>query len=134
MDIKNLHPTADVEFKVDVKGRGGEPIKFTVRFLALDEIQDHIISNQRPRLSEVIRESLINAVVGWENITEDGKPLACGEAEKRRVLPFLCGLRVIPAGSGVEDPSAEPEPFRLDRSLAWALVEFAGDPENFLKN
>jgi hypothetical protein len=124
MDIKKIMPTAEVEFTLDRLDDEGKPVsvKLTVNYVTLDEIGDFIEAGKRPRLSRIVREILIDAVVGWD-LTEDGKPLVCDDATKRRVLPVLFGTRVAGESSN---------PFEL--ILGRKLLEFAGDDGNFLKN
>ena len=125
MDIKTIVPTADVEFVLaDRKDENGEPVKvrLTTAFVSIDEVGDFVEPGKRFRLSRVIRDILIDAVVGWD-LTEDGKPLACVDATKRRVLPVLFGMRVV----GESD-----NPFEL--VLGRKLLDVAGDDKTFLKN
>ena len=125
MDIKTIAPTTEVEFVLaDRKDESGEPVKvrLTTSFVSIDEVGDFVEPGKRFRLSRVIRDILIDAVVGWD-LTEDGKPLACDDATKRRVLPVLFGMRVV----GESD-----NPFEL--VLGRKLLDVAGDDKTFLKN
>ena len=137
MDLKNLQPTLKTVQRVKV-GNRIEAVEFVLRFLAMDEVYDLVsVNGRQSRMSEVIREGLVRAIVGWD-LTEDGKPLACTEEQKRRVLPFLCGLMVeggVQGENGMKGlPDGENEAPTVQKTLAWTLVEMAGDPENFLKN
>lgn len=124
MDIKKIMPTAEIEFTLDRKDADGQPVKVKLEtsYISIDEVGDFIEPGKRFRFSKAACEMLIDAVVGWD-LTEDGKPLACDDATKRRVLPVLLGTRV--AGESKN-------PFEL--VLGRQLLEFAGNDENFLKN
>jgi hypothetical protein len=124
MDIKSVIPTAEVEFELDRKDGEDKPVtvKLTVNFVSIEEVGDFIKPGAGFRLSKVVREILIDAVVGWD-LTEGGKPLECDEANKRRVLPVLFGMRT---------KGESENPFEL--ILGRKLLDFAGDDRNFLKN
>ncbi len=135
MDIANIQPTATVTFEIDRGEKEPLPITFTVALIPLDMIGDYFPRPQldaegkpkpaRPlKLSGVIRSMLIEAVQGWD-LTEKGEPLECNEANKEKHLPFILGLRV----KGKANPE---NPFA--NVLGRALLEFAADSENFLKN
>lgn len=70
--------------------------------------------------SSVVVEMVLDAIVEWD-LTENGAPLPCTEETKRRLVPFL---RCLLAEKLKGEPSL----------LALALVAYAGNAENFLKN
>jgi len=130
MEVKRINPTATATFKVKAQGGGEETITFKVRMLGLHEIPDYVPKAEKGvklRQSKIITEALIDTVLGWD-ITLDGQPIECNEANRREWLPYLLGLKVIREDEGQRDK------FSLDDILGMALLYFAGDPENFLKN
>jgi hypothetical protein len=134
MDIKKLQPEAEVTYALETTG---EPISITfkVGFIALDAVQDYVnesrMGNDLPRISDVIRRAVADAIHGWD-LTEDGKPLPCTRENKEKYLPLLFGLKVKQSEVVVE---GEPLPIDPVASvLVRALAEFAGDSGHFLKN
>jgi len=134
MDIKKLQPEAEATYSLETTG---EPISITfkVGFIALDAVQDYVnesrAGNDAPRISDVIRRAVSDAIHDWD-LTEDGKPLPCTRENKDKYLPLLFGLRVKQpevTGEG-EDVPADP----VASVLVRALAEFAGEPGHFLKN
>lgn len=127
MDIKSIKPTAQVTFELE--GKGGS-VTFEVAFIALDQVGDYLPKAQAPgqpaakpaKFSTLVRAMLIDAVQSWD-LTENGEPLACDEETKERYLPVIFGLRI---------KGDQENPF--DKVLGRALMNFAGDSENFLKN
>jgi len=134
MDIKKLQPEAEATYSLETTG---EPISITfkVGFIALDAVQDYVNESRMganpPRISDVIRRAVADAIHGWD-LMEGDAALACTQENKDKYLPLLFGLRtkqpeVIDEGEVVPtDPVAS--------VLVRALAEFAGNPENFLKN
>jgi hypothetical protein len=139
MDIKNIVPTAEIEFTLDRKDGAGRPVtvKLKVNYVTLDEVGDFAVPGQRFRLSKAVREILIDAVVGWD-LTEDGEPLACDDKAKRRVLPVLLGATLTDprpeAARKDKDGKAIPYPNPFELILGRKLVDFAADERNYLKN
>jgi hypothetical protein len=131
MEVKNLNPTAVATFKVKPKRGDEQAVSFTVRLLGIHEIPDYVPTpgpGVKFRQSKVITEALIDTVSGWDITCDGGQPVECNEENKRKFLPYLLGLRVI---KGDEEPGAK---LSMDNILGMALLEFAGDSENFLKN
>ena len=130
MDIKKLTPEAGITYALETTG---EPITITFRvgFIALDAVQDYVNESRNgtnpPRISDVIRRAVTDAIHDWD-LTEDGKPLACTRETKDKYLPLLFGLKIKQEASPAEVP-ADPASGILVR----ALVEFAGNSENFLR-
>lgn len=126
MDIKKLQPEAEVAYELETTG---DPIAITFRvgFMTLDAIPDYVREGEisRPRVSDVVRRAMADAIHGWD-LTDDGKPLACTRENKEKYLPLLFGLKV----KRPEKESANP----IDNVLVVLLAEFAGTAENFLKN
>jgi len=136
MDIKKLQPEAEVTYALETTG---DPIAimFRVGFIALDAVQDYVnesrTGNNPPRISDVIRRAVADAIHDWD-LTEDGKPLACTQENKDKHLPLLFGLKIkrpaIVEGEEGEALLVDP----VASVLVRALCEFAGNAENFLKN
>ena len=132
MDIKKLQPEAEVTYALETTG---EPITITfkVGFIALDAVQDYVNESRDgarpPRISDVIRRAVSDAIHGWD-LTEGDAPLACTRESKDKYLPLLFGLKVQKSEAVVDDVLVDPAASVLVRELA----EFAGNPENFLKN
>jgi hypothetical protein len=136
MDIKKLTPEAEVTYALETTG---EPIAITfkVGFIALDAVQDYVNESRDgarpPRISDVIRRAVSDAIHGWD-LTEGDAPLPCTRESKDRYLPLLFGLKVkkpetvdeAETTMALVDPAAS--------VLVRELAEFAGNPENFLKN
>ena len=130
MDIKSIQPLADVAYELDSNRPEPMTVKFTVAFVAEDEIPDYLPAKpdgrRKFKASSLLREMLIDAVRGWD-LTMDGKPLECNEENKRKYLPIILGLKI-------KRKDGAPKGETLDDVLGRALLNFAGDPENFLKN
>jgi len=132
MDIKKLQPEAEVTYALETTG---EPITITFRvgFIALDAVQDYVNESRDgtrpPRISDVIRRAVSDAIRGWD-LTEGDAPLPCTRESKDKYLPLLFGLKVQKPEAVVDDVLVDPAASVLVRELA----EFAGNPENFLKN
>ncbi len=131
MDIRNIQQTATVTFEIDRGEKPAIPVTFTVGYVSLDSIRDHFPpvernakgEPKRPRLSEVRTSMLIEAVQSWD-LTEDRQPLECNQATKEKWLPLILGLP-IKAKEGEGDP--------FSNVLGLALLNFAGDAENFFR-
>jgi hypothetical protein len=131
MEVKNLNPTAVATFKVKPKREDEQTVSFTVRMLGIHEIPDYVPApgpGVKFRQSKVITEALIDVISGWDITQDGGQPVECTEENKRKFLPYLLALRVIKEG---EAPDAK---LSMDNILGMALLEFAGDSENFIKN
>jgi hypothetical protein len=131
MEINEIKPTAKVTFQV--KGIGGkvQAETFEVKYCGLNQIPDYIpkpVPGVKSRPSHTHTEAMIEAVVGWTLTHDGGKPIECNEENKRKYLPYVLGMEIIREGRKPGDD------FDMDDVLGWALVNFAGDPENFLKN
>jgi hypothetical protein len=132
MDIKKLTPEAEVTYALETTG---EPISiiFRVGFIALDAVQDYVNESRDgtrpPRISDVIRRAVSDAIRGWD-LTEGDAPLPCTRESKDKYLPLLFGLKVQKPEAVVDDVLVDPAASVLVRELA----EFVGNPENFLKN
>jgi len=134
LDIKKLQPEAEVTYELDTTGKP-IAITFQVGFIALDAVQDYINESgddtRPPRISDVIRRAVSDAIHAWD-LTEDGKPLSCTRENKDKYLPLLFGLKTKQPEAVVEDEAIPTDP--VASVLVRALAEFAGNPENFLKN
>jgi len=133
MKIRELNPTAQVAFEAVTKA-GLQPVTFTVRFLGRDEMPDFVAPAARggkPRPSRLISEALVDAVEAWDityDTPEGERPLPCTPENKRKYFPQLLALQVATVNGKPADGKV------LDDVLGTALVNFAGDPENFVKN
>ena len=139
MDIKKLQPEAEVTYELETTG---EPISITFRigFAAIDAIQDYvnesaITTGALPRLSDVVRKAVSEAIHGWD-LTEGDKPLSCTREAKDKYLPLLFGLKIKKAeAEQPEKPEENKAPIDPAAStIIRALIEFVGNVENFLKN
>ena len=134
MDIKRLQPEAEVTYELETTG---EPISITfkVGFIALDAVQDYVnesrTGNNPPRISDVIRRAVADAIHDWD-LTEAGAPLPCTRENKDKYLLLLFGLKTKQPEVVVEGEAIPTDP--VASVLVRALAEFAGNPENFLKN
>jgi hypothetical protein len=139
VDIKKLRPEAEVIYELETSG---EPIsiKFLVNFISLDAVQDyvnesmdaeHCIDKPRPRISDVIRRAVADAIHGWD-LTEGGVPLPCMRENKDKYLPLLFGLKIKQPEVIIDGEPVPTDP--VTSVLVRALAEYAGNPENFLKN
>lgn len=134
MDIKKLQPEAEVTYDLDTTG---EPITimFRVGFIALDAVQDYVNESRMganpPRISDVIRRAVTDAIHGWD-LMEGPNALACTRENKDKYLPLLFGLKTKQPEVIVDGEPVPTDPVTL--VLVRALAEFAGNPENFLKN
>jgi hypothetical protein len=134
MDIKRLQPEAEVAYELDTTGK---PITITFRvgFIALDAVQDYINESRDgtrpPRISDVIRRAVADAIRDWD-LTEGGAPLPCTRETKDKYLPLLFGLKIKQPEVVVDGETLPVDP--VASVLVRALAEFAGNPENFLKN
>jgi len=140
MEIKEIKPTAEVTFLLDKGAAPAVPITFTVKFVPRDAAADHIkrpkrekdaegrtvLIPQENRFGDILRAVLIEAVDGWD-LTRDGEPIPCTLEKKREILPLILGHAIKPTPETDED-----DPFGL--VLGRALLAFALEPENFLKN
>lgn len=131
MEINEIKPTAKATFQV--KGIGGvvQAETFTVRFIGLNLVPDYVPqpgSGKKFRLSQSITDALVDSIEAWTLTHNGGQPLECNEESKRKYLPYILGLEIIREGKA---PGAD---FEMDDVLGQALVNFAGDAENFLKN
>lgn len=125
MEIKDIKPTAEATFKiVDLDGSEKE-VSFTVGFIGPHTVQDYARSGELEslRLSRIIQGVLVDAVEGWD-LTIGGEPVPCTKENKRKYFPRILGAKL----AGRKDDVT------IDAFLGGALVNFAGDPENFLKN
>jgi len=139
MDIKKLQPEAEVTYGLETTGKP-ITITFKVGFIALDEVQDyvnesmdaeHCIDKPRPRISDVIRRAVSDAIHAWD-LTEGDVALPCTKENKDKYLPLLFGLKTKQPEMVVEGEAMPADPVAL--VLVRVLAEFAGNPENFLKN
>jgi hypothetical protein len=127
-----MKPEAEITYELETTG---EPISvtFKVGFIALDAVQDYVnesrVGNNFPRISDVIRRAVSDAIRDWD-LTEDSKPLPCTRETKDKYLPLLFGLIVKKPEALVDDVLIDPAASTLVR----ALVDFAGESGNFLKN
>jgi hypothetical protein len=129
MEIKDIKPTAEAKFKVRATDGGEQSVAFVVRYIGTHQIPDYLPKGSgKLRQSQVITDALVDAVEGWDLTHDGGKPLDCTEANKRKYFPYILGLKIIREGES-EDSKISP-----DDILGLALVEFAGDAGNFLKN
>jgi len=123
VDIKSIKPTAKVTYELDGKDAS---VTFEVAFVAPDMFGDYGFGKSAdakpPKFSALVRSVLMDAVQGWD-LTEDGKAISCTDANKAQYLPVIFGLLI-------KDEQANP----LDRVLGRALLTFAMDSDNFLKN
>lgn len=139
MELKDIAPTATATFRVIGPGDKEEVLGFTVRYIGRHMYQDYVPSPGRAikkegadpeeeappvRISTVVTGALVDAVEEWTGITAGGKPLPCTEANRKKVLPHLLGMRV--ADADIHDP--------FQALLGWRLIFFASQTENFLKN
>lgn len=134
MDIKKLQPEAEVTYSLETTG---EPISITfkVGFIALDAVQDYVnesrVGTNPPRISDVIRRAVADAIHGWD-LTEGDVVLACTQENKDKYLPLLFGLQTKQPEVVMEGETLPVDP--VAKVLVRVLAEFAGSPENFLKN
>jgi len=120
MDIKSITPTSRVTFELDGKDAS---VTFDVAFVAPDQLGDYVTANAADnRLSALVRKVLIDAVGGWD-LTEDGVPIPCTAETKAKYLPIIFGLVIK---TEAENP--------FDKVLGRALLNYAMEPGNFLKN
>ena len=118
MEIKSIQPTA--KFKADLAN--GQPIELEIAFVAMDEVADYVKPGDKTRLSKVMRKLLIGAVTGWD-LTSNEQPIPCDDANKEKYLNIILGLQMKPE-----------EGEKRGAVLGLALLNFAADSENFLKN
>ena len=134
MDIKKLHPEAGITYELDTTGKP-IAITFKVGFIALDAVQDYINESRDgtrpPRISDVIRRAVSDAIHAWD-LMEGDVALPCTQENKDKYLPLLFGLKTKQPEAVVEDEAIPTDP--VASVLVRALAEFAGNPENFLKN
>ena len=125
MDIKSIQPTAEITFVMEDEKLG--TLTLSVGFLAQDEVADYIEKGEKVKLSTLIRKMLIDDVKGWD-LRSNGQPVPCTDEEKKKHLPIILGLHI--------KVSEEDETKRMifDDILGRALMEFAGNERNFLKN
>lgn len=132
MEVKDIKPTTEAVFRVIRTDGVEETVKFTVSFIGPQMIPDYVWRTEidKVRLSKMVQEALVDAVLGWD-LTMDGKPLLCTEENKRKFFPGILGLKLWKEkkAEGEKDEATQ-----LDEYLGWALINFAGDQENFLKN
>lgn len=122
MEIKNLMPTAEVEFKTS----SGTTL-FTVKYAAPDQVQlDYL---DREQVSEKIRAVLMDAIVGWNLAHDDGTPWPCTPEIRAQLVPQLCG-------EVVKEKTAAGKAEQLEEGslLGLSLLAFVTDEKNFLKN
>jgi hypothetical protein len=125
MDIKSIQPTADITFTMADEQLG--TLTLTVGFLAQDEVADYIEVGKKKKLSGLIREMLIDGVKDWD-LKSNGQPVPCTDEEKKKHLPIILGLKIK------VDEEDETKRMIFDDILGRALMEFAGNEKNFLKN
>ena len=118
MEIKSIQPTA--RFKADLAN--GQHIELEVAYIAMDEVKDYVKPGEQYRQSKVFRKMLIDAVSGWD-LTSDGQAIQCNAENRDKYLPIILGLQLkVEEGEKYGDV------------LGVALLGFAADSENFLKN
>jgi hypothetical protein len=130
MDIKSIQPTADMTFVMEDEQLG--TLTLNVGFIAGDEVGDYIEKGEKPKLSVVVRKILIDDVKGWD-LKSNGQPVPCTDAEKKKHLPIILGLK-IKVPKAIDSDGKEPPRSLFDDILGRALLEFAGNEKNFLKN
>ena len=129
MEIKDIKPTAEARFTVRATDGKEQSVAFVVRYIGSHQIPDYVPrTGGKLRQSQVVTDALVDAVEGWDLTHDGGKPLECTEANKRKYFPYILGLKIIQEGEAGKSKISP------DDILGLALVEFAGDPENFLKN
>jgi len=140
MELREIKPTAEVTFLLEKGTAPAVPITFSVSFVPGDAADDYIkrpkkvpgeggkpiLIPQENRIGDIFRGILIDAVVGWD-LTTEGQPIPCTMEKKREILPTLLGMAVKPTAE-----TDESDPF--GRVLGRALLAFALEAENFLKN
>ena len=137
MDIKKLQPEVEITYGLETTGKPIS-ITFKVGFIPLDAVQDYVnesrvadIVGWRPRISDVIRRAVSDAIHAWD-LTEDDVALPCTQENKDKYLPLLFGLKIKQPEAVVDGETVPTDP--VASVLVRALAEFAGNPENFLKN
>jgi hypothetical protein len=131
MEISSITPTIKETFTV-VRAHGPETITMEFGYVSLGDTPNYLPppakdgepAAERPKLSEVIKRLLIDAVVSWD-LTTNGEPIPCTLAMKQTYLPTLFGLPMqMPEGekAGVYD------------TLGWKLFSIAQDEGRFLGN
>jgi hypothetical protein len=138
MDIKKLQPEAEITCALETTG---EPvtIMFRVGFIPLDAVPDYVNESRgtaapgtaRPRISDILRRAVSDAIRGWD-LMDGGMPLPCTQENKDKYLPLLFGLKTKRPEVVVDGEVIPTDPVAL--VLVRVLAEFAGNPENFLKN
>lgn len=128
MEIKDIKPTTEATFKVIGTDGSEQTVSFTVSFLGAHMIPDYVqAGGARVRLSKIVQDALVDVVTAW-NLTMDEKPIPCTDENKQKFFPAILGLRLTP------DPDVPDAERGLNEYLGWALVNFAGEYGNFLKN
>ena len=122
MELRDIKPTAKVEFETE-----SGTLKFEVEYMARDRLQlDYM---DRGRVSDRMRAALADAVVGWNLAHDDGTPWPCDAKHKALLLPQLV-TTPVKEKTAADGKVLVPDGF----ILGLALLGFAQDPENFLKN
>jgi len=93
---------------------------------------------KRPRISDIIRRAVMDAIHAWD-LTDGDVPIPCTQENKEKHLPLLFGFQVKQPKQGPEiegsgNDEELPTTKAIDRVLVMVLADFAGRPENFLKN
>lgn len=123
MEIKHVQPEATWTGKVKTLDPKSEPqdLELTLRFVALDEIEDYNRTGQALKLSEAMRKLIGGAITGW-NLTENGVDIPCNDETKAKYLPVLFGMQVV----------KDDEPLSVNSTLVRQLADFAADAGNYL--
>lgn len=129
MEIKDINPTSKATFKVIGADGSEQMVTFTISFIGEQMIPDYVRTTEidKIRLSNVVQEALVDAVLAWD-LTMDAKPVLCTEENKRKFFPGILGLKLA------KDPAKPKAERGLNEFLGWSLVNFASNQENFLKN
>jgi hypothetical protein len=116
-NLKPVEPLSDWQ-TYEIENTILDPPIIRLRLKPVENLAVYDIpQGEEVKRSKIAKELLFESVVEWD-LTMDGKPIPCTDENKRKYLPLFLG-NVVKGTQGY---------------LGFAILAFAADLENFLKN
>lgn len=106
-----------------------EPFRFKVQPIGFTESMAAFSG----KVLDTMLKLFISAVVGWD-LAADGTALPCDEETKKKYLSRFGTYMVKSVNGAALSKVVDDKEVWEDKSLAAAVIEFCGQPDNFLKN
>lgn len=136
MDVSKFQIEGEwLEVEVKSKKVTG-PLKFLVKPLSSDDQLDMADMGRENRKEFLIK--IQDLVLDWD-LTKDGKKLDCNDENKKSFLPFLIPMELKEEKEEEKEVMAdedldEPKSKKIPGSVGLAILGFAQDFGNFIKN